>query len=313
MVKQHMKKLGFNWESRTQIDLFEDLFRRRLEGEKVSVSPALEANFLEPADKIEERIKKYIDSYKAKSIQEQEELLFAQKKRLADAERKLSEKPTKTAQKEKEVAGRQIERIKSQIKRLSTDPDRNNARIWPHYFAPLIVSENGERVIKPMRYLLRPMGFGEDFDKEFSGAYNARRDNLSKFWRKQYLRNHGILIISSFFENVTLHDFENRKLKPGEKEEKIVIQFKPEGFEEMIIPCIWDRWSEKGHPDLFSFALITDEPPKEISDAGHDRCPIFLKKGNVDEWLNPEKTAEKRIKEILDDKETPFYVHEKIA
>jgi len=168
-------------------------------------------------------------------------------------------------------------------------------------------------VIKPMRYLCRPAGFPESFDRDYPGCYNARRDSLKKFWKNQYLKNHGILISDSFFENVKLHDYEQRKLKKGEEPENLVIQFQPEGFDHMIIPVIWDCWQSNGNPDLYSFALITDEPPKEVSEAGHDRCPIFLKAENIDAWLNPAGSSATAIQALLDDKEKPFYANRKIA
>lgn len=314
MVKQHLKSLGLQFKARVQLDLFEDLYKRRSAGEKIKLSRSLDFNFLSEKDLPSIKIKKYIDAYTEQTIKALEEDLFAQKKRLADAERKLKEKPTKTAEKEKGIAERKIAANKRRLEKIQSKKERpEDSRIYALEYAPVIVWENGERVIKPMRYLCRPAGFPETFDRDYPGCYNARRDSLKKFWKKQYLQNHAVLVISSFFENVNRHRFERRKLAKGEQEENMVVEFRPRGFDEMIIPCIWDKWSKSGESDLYSFALITDEPPKEVSDAGHDRCPIFLKPEHIDTWLRPDRTSEAEMEHILDDKVIPFYESEAVA
>lgn len=61
-----------------------------------------------------------------------------------------------------------------------------------------------------------------------------------------------------------------------------------------------------GHPDLLSFAVIMDEPPKEIRAAGHDRCPIPLRPDNVDAWLRPDIAKPHAQYAILDNRARPF-------
>ena len=38
------------------------------------------------------------------------------------------------------------------------------------------------------------------------GAYNARRDNLQKFWRNQFTHTHGIVVAQKFYEWVDRQD-----------------------------------------------------------------------------------------------------------
>jgi putative SOS response-associated peptidase YedK len=153
----------------------------------------------------------------------------------------------------------------------------------------------------------------EDFDRKYPGCYNARRDSLTGFWRKEFGHKHGVLVIRGFFENVKKHDYEGRKLKPGEKEENMVLEFRPQGHEYMYVPCIWDEWKGPEGERLRSFALITDEPPPEIAATGHDRCPIFLKEENIDAWLDPAGKTDAELFAILDDRERPVYRHEVAA
>ena len=62
----------------------------------------------------------------------------------------------------------------------------------------------------------------------------------------------------------------------------------------MLIACLWSHWQGKGEPDLLSFAAVTDDPPEEISLAGHDRCIIPIKHEHIDEWLNPDRRISRR-------------------
>lgn len=310
MVEQGLKNLGIRFKARVDYSLFEDLFRKRAEGEKIGVARALERNFASPTDPTEKKIREHILRFTTEQVTSFERELFTQKTRLADAERKLSAKPTKSAQKEKEVAERQIDRYRKRLERLhSKTPSENDSRIYAFDYAPLLLLEDGELKIVPLRYHLRPQGASEDFDRKFSGCYNARRDNLTGFWKRQFGAKHAALIISGFFENVKRHDYEKRALSKGEEEENLVLHFRPEGHEHMIVPCLWDEWSLKGSPTLRSFALITDEPPPEVLETGHDRCPVFLKEGNLASWLDPKGASQKALFELLDDKEKPLYRH----
>ncbi len=319
MVKQRLKSLGLEFNARIDLGLFADLFDRRLSGEKIRVRRGMELSFRHPATPEESRIWKSIETFAQREVADAEKLLFTQKKRLADAERALATKHTKTAKKEVVVAQRQIARLFSKLQQLqSTDFTADTQRIFPFDWAPVIISRAGERVIVPMRYHLRPPGMKPDFDRKYPGCYNARRDSLNGFWKNQFGQNHGIIVLTSFFENVNRHDLEKRPLGAGEKEENVVIQFKPRGFDEMVIPIIWDH--SPGHapgqipghiddPAFDSFALITDEPPPEVLATGHDRCPIFLKPSNIDAWLNPAGKSDAQLFALLDDKEKPFYEH----
>jgi hypothetical protein len=54
---------------------------------------------------------------------------------------------------------------------------------------------------------------------------------------------------------------------------------------------------------------VTDDPPPEISLAGHDRCIIPIKPDNIDAWPNPEHTNLAAQYAILGDKAQPFYTY----
>jgi putative SOS response-associated peptidase YedK len=172
-----------------------------------------------------------------------------------------------------------------------------------------MVVEDGQRVVKPMRYQCRIAGKPASYDVKYLGTYNARRDNLEGFWKPLFGYSHGILVVSEFYENVKRAKMEGCVLAEGDQDENVVLEFKPNPPHGMLVACLWSRWSAPGEPDLLSFAAITDEPPPEVAAAGHDRCIIPIQPENIDAWLNPDSGDLAALFAILDDRDRPYYEH----
>ena len=118
------------------------------------------------------------------------------------------------------------------------------------------------------------------------------------------MRNHGVLVFERFFEWV----------KDRETGKKKVVSFKPENSEVMWAPVLYDTWVDpKLSPDkrdqskIVSFAVITTDPPKEVLENGHDRCPLFLKKDLIDPWLNPQGKSSREVYDMLRNLEPTTY------
>src|SRR5690242_14416295 len=79
------------------IDQFVEIFGARITDSSIRIPRAVERWFDEPKNDGERRIKTFIDEYRAAEITKLERELFAQRKRLADAERTLASKTTKAA------------------------------------------------------------------------------------------------------------------------------------------------------------------------------------------------------------------------
>jgi hypothetical protein len=62
----------------------------------------------------------------------------------------------------------------------------------------------------------------------------------------------------------------------------VVLEFRPNPPQEMLIACLWSHWQGKDEPDLRSFAAVTDDPPEEVALAGRDRCIIPIKPEHID-------------------------------
>lgn len=244
----------------------------------------------------------------AKETAAQQEL-FKQTKRKADAERALQAKVTKKAQEDLRISTDKIAKLKVDLDDLQrTDSKPRDARFFPGMYAPVIVMENGKRVIKPMRYQCRLPGWNEAVERKYPGTYNARRDSLGKAWSEVFGMRHGIIVVTAFYENVEWHAMEHRELKPGGESENVVLEFKPRPEHDMFIACLWNE-SPDGDGTLLSFAAITDEPAPEVSAAGHDRTIIEITAENWDDWLTPGLPLP-RYQEILSERPEVYYEHQ---
>ena len=296
---------------------FARLYWSRGEGAKVKIPKAMDAAFAHPQTGDERRIKALIDAYDREQASKLEQEVFKQRKRLADAERTLQAKTTKAATESKRIATAKVEWALGKLADLRrTTLVDEDARIFPGWYAPVLVSEGGKRVVKPMRYQCRPAGKPAFYDAKFPGTYNARRDSLQKFWSGQFGVTHGIVVLNAFYENVARHKAEQRALAPGEQEQNAILEFRPRPTQDMLVACLWSHWQDErggSEPDLLSFAAITDEPPPEVAAAGHDRCIIPIKPEHVDAWLNPDPSNLAAQLAILDDRERPYYEHRMAA
>ena len=109
------------------------------------------------------------------------------------------------------------------------------------------------------------------------------------------------MIANAFFENVET-----------EEKSKHVLQFQPRGLSETYVACLWSHWQE-GDEELDSFAAITDEPPAEVIEAGHDRRIIPIKEENIVGWLNPDSKELNAMLAILEDRARPYYEYRMAA
>lgn len=289
----------------------ERIFLLRLDSPTLNISKGFEANFDHPTNERERRIKALIDEHRSRMATKFEKELFTQKTRLVNAERSLKVKETKKAREDVRIATTKIETLTKKLASLrSTELTLDDRRVFPMVYGGVIVRRDGQNWLTPMRYFCRPAGKPEFYDRKFPGLYNARRDNLLKFWREQFGHDHAIAVVDSFFEWVPLHKKERRELAPGEQEKSIELQFIPKPRRSMLVACLWSHWTDPKLPYVNGFAAITDDPPPEVAAAGHDRCIVNIKPENVEAWLTPRGRSARELLDILSDRETPTYENE---
>jgi putative SOS response-associated peptidase YedK len=296
---QYLRRTG----AEMDIDQFVEIFGARMSDAAIRIPRAVERWFDNPRNDTELRIKSLIDEHRAGATSKLEQELFAQRKRLADAERTLASKPTKAAAESKRIALGKIENALSRLDRLrDPKPNAEEARIFPLHYAPVVMNVDGRRLVRLARYHCRKPGEAAFIDKKLPGLYNARRDSLGKYWKELFGATHAVMLVESFFENVE-RDGRNQ-----------VLHFVPRPADTMLVACLVAEWRDpNGGAPLLSFAAITDEPPPEVAAAGHDRMIVNLKPENLDAWLSPAGRGADELQAILADRQLPYYEHEVMA
>ena len=297
------------------MDAFVRLYWERRETASIRIPRSVDALFADMDGAGAETIRGLVAEHDRAQVQATEQLLFAQRRRLADAERTLRSRTTRAASESRRIATAKIAGALAKLDDLRrTQPQDRDGRIFPGHYAPLMVAgDDGGRVLRPMRYQCRPAGKPAFYDTKYPGTYNARRDNLEGFWKGQFGHTHGLMVVNAFYENVSRHALEGRDLAAGEADENVILEFRPRPAQDMLVACLWSRWQGADGEELLSFAAITDEPPPEIAAAGHDRVIIPIKPENIDAWLNPDPANLAACYAILDDRQRPFYEHRMAA
>ncbi|HCV96057.1 MAG TPA: hypothetical protein DGV23_04765 [Stenotrophomonas sp.] len=254
-----------------------------------------------------------IQQWHAEEMQALDEQIRLQGARLKAAEDALAHRPTQKARNDLRIAGNRVERAQARLDDLRrTGLLPRDSRIFPGVYAPVIVSEHGQRVIKPMRYQCRLPDKPARNDALYPGTYNARRDSLESYWKSAFGHRHGVVVVQSFYEHVPRHALEQRTLSPGEAPANVVLEFRPQPPRDLLIACLWSEW-EGPEGRLLSFAAITDEPPREVAAAGHDRCIVPIRREHLDSWLNPDPQDLAALYRILDDREPVVLEHAEAA
>jgi putative SOS response-associated peptidase YedK len=294
-VKEYLRATGAS----PDLPQMEEIFQRRLT-ENIRIPRGFERNFDNPQSPEEQRIRALIDQHRAAATTKFEQELFTQKKRLADAQRKLKTKETKSARESERIATTKIDTALEKLSLLKgTQWHDDDDRVFPMSYGPIVVESEGRRWVRLARYHLRQPGKLASIDRQFPGLYNARRDNIEKFWRNEFGSTHALMLVTSFFENVD-RDSKN-----------VVLHFTPNPPQLMWIACLYGEWVDPATGSrLLSFAAITDEPPSEVSAAGHDRMIVNIQPARADEWLTPASRSTQELQAILSDRQTPYYEHQ---
>jgi putative SOS response-associated peptidase YedK len=286
-------------------DFIRLFWNRKEQGSPFRAPKAMEDAFLRDESAEAAPVRELILSWREEEAARIEQELFAQTRRLNEAERTLRAKVTKKAGNDQRIATDKIAKARARLSDLRrAEPLPRDERIFPGNYCTVLASDRGQRIVAPMRYQCRPVGKPAFNDGKFPGTYNARRDSLDSNWKGLFGYSHALMVVDTFYENVTGPDGRNR-----------VLQFTPRDGSPMYVACLWSRWTDpKGvEPELLSFAAITDEPEPEVAAAGHDRTIINLKPEHVDAWLNPDPANLGALQAMFDDKLHPYYEHREAA
>ncbi|HZR37265.1 MAG TPA: SOS response-associated peptidase family protein [Nevskia sp.] len=297
------RKYRREFNSRISIADFAELYgykrRAAAAGVKVRTPKGMDDAFRDPQTPEEAGIWAIIEELNKSEAEAKQREFFEQRTRHVDAQRKLQAKVTKKAENDLRVSAKKMDDARLKLEDLRrTEPADRDSRIFPFWWAPVMVLEAGELVVKPMRYHCRLEGWHAGMEGKY-GTYNARRDSLAKTWKKQFGYQHSVMVVNRFYENVD---------RGGEN---VVLEFNPRPAHDMLVACLWQRSIGFGDelPAFYSFAAITDEPPEEVAAAGHDRCIVPIKRENLMAWLDPDPARLDDLQAILEDRDRPYYEH----
>ena len=302
-IRADYTKLVREYGAMMSLDEFAQLYAHDAGKQRPKTPKAMDDGFAGARTPQGQDIVAKIQQWHAEEMQALDEEIRVQAARMKGAEDALAARPTQKARNELRIAGNRVERAQARLDDLRrTGLLPRDSRIFPGVYAPVIVSERGQRVIKPMRYQCRLPDKPARNDTLYPGTYNARRDSLETYWKPAFGHRHGVVVVQSFYEHVPRHALEHRALRPGEKPGNAVLEFRAQPPRDLLIACLWSEW-EGPEGRLLSFAAITDEPPREVAAAGHDRCIVPIRPAHLDAWLNPDPNDLAALYRILDDRE----------
>lgn len=299
-LKQDFRELQRRYMGKLEWDEFLQMVRQRERGIEhdfeMKIPDELVAGLIDMGGTAAREIELHQRRWKVAEQRRLEAAIEFARKELLDAEERFKVKATKTAQNAVATKGRKVERAQRALE-SSVAAAGGEYRIYPYYFAPVIVSDGSKRLVVPARYRILPRT-GVEVPNQYN-VFNARRDSLQvvRSWKPLFGRQHALFPFERFYEWV------------ARDSGKVEISFNPDGHDGMHAAALFEIYC---HPELGpirSFAMVTDEPPPEVSSAGHDRCPVFLQSDLIDDWLSPAGKSLEQLDGFLDHKEPTFYSH----
>jgi putative SOS response-associated peptidase YedK len=264
---------------------------------------ALDAAFAFGDADEEHAIAALVEEYDQHEIAQLEHDLFKQRRRLHEAERALQGQTGAAALQARRTASDKIAATLHRLTELKrSELQATDSRIFPGCHAPVLLMENGRKIVKPMRFQCRREGTPSFYDRLYPDSYAARRDELEHAWSGQFGHRHALLAVSSFSDMARGPAPDERAAAENPSDQQRLLQFRPEPAQDLWLACLWSPWSGKGEADVQSFAVVTDAAPMEIAAAGADRCAVPIKPEHVDAWLQPDPNDLAALYAILDDR-----------
>lgn len=296
LVNRALKKTAARYRAKINVDAFVDLYAMRASNPALKIPSGMDAGVIDLGGMAGKTIEKQIRVFRAADDARARQALDDAHAEIAELERRLKVKVTKSAQAQLEAKLRK----RTKLSVPTSAPAGESYRIYPYYFAPVVIASGDAREIVPMRYRVLPRT-GIEVPSQYN-VFNARRDSLmsARNWKPLFGKQHAIFPFSQFYEWVK---------REGRKTE---LSFSPTGFSEMWAASLYEECkTERGI--IRSFAMVTDEPPEEVAAAGHDRCPVFLQESLFDQWLQPQQLSHDELDALLDHKQPTYYSNALVA
>jgi Uncharacterized conserved protein len=165
--------------------------------------------------------------------------------------------------------------------------------IFPHTIAPVILQKNNAPELELMNYSLIP-SWSKARKPKFA-TYNARIEEVRSkpSWKEPFKSKHCIVPVMNFYESVYDGPYAGHNISLFAKAKHL-----------LSAAGIWDSWLDQASgEEVHSFAILTTEPPQDVLDAGHDRCPIFLPTEKAFEWIQDNRKADDWVEFLANTRE----------
>lgn len=217
-IRADYTKLVREYGAMMSLDEFAQLYAHDAGKQRPKTPKAMDDGFAGARTAQGQDIVAKIQQWHAEEMQALDAEIRVQGERRDAAHASLAARPTQKARNEARIAGNRVERAQARLDDLRrTGLLPRDSRIFPGVYAPVIVSERGQRVIKPMRYQCRLPDTPARHDTLYPGTYNARRDSLGRYWKPAFGHCHGVVVVQSFYEHVPRHALEQRTLSPARR------------------------------------------------------------------------------------------------
>lgn len=304
MIEADLRKLERRFDAVIDWDNIAEAFSLRDNYKMASIPSAIDSYIIQTATTaLEKKLAKAARAHYQTEIKKFSTKLIKYENDVLEFEKKIAKGSKAKGLKESlEKRRASVEWLRDKITHYQEIEERGAARIFPQFYAPVIIQEEKCRAIKLMRYHVLPASGKELIPFKYN-LFNARRDNLmsSKIWKPLFGAKHTIYPFYRFYESVE-----------GENGQSRIIYFEQQSKELMWSAALFEM-SKIKEGLLYSFAAITDEPPSEVATTGHDRCPIFLDEQSVTSWLNPRNYSPMDLFNLLDSKTPTLFLHQDAA
>jgi len=167
---------------------------------------------------------------------------------------------------------------------------RPNYNMAPTQDTLVLKVVDGKRKFESMRWGLVPFWAKNVKSADMYSMINAKAEEITekRSYKGAFEKRRCIIPMSGFFE---WKKEENKNKKP------FCIHLKNEPI--MSLAGIWESWTSKDEKELVSsYSIITTEA-NTLMQSIHTRMPVILDRNNETEWLDPENTDIKQIKQLL--------------
>jgi putative SOS response-associated peptidase YedK len=171
--------------------------------------------------------------------------------------------------------------------RITRDqPPRNvqpRYNICPTDPVDVVVSNDGKRMLAPMRWGLIPNWWSKPLKEMKVATFNARGETVAEkpIFRESFERKRCLIPASGYYEWTNTPDG------------KQPYYFTRRDGQPITIASLWDRWYEKPTGEVMHSCTMVITTPNEFVAEVHDRMPVILEAKEFEQWErgNPKDAA----------------------